>query len=673
VAGVQTCALPICEGITTLGDALTESRIENIPAISYDGVRWVYYELCLLGDPALSVWTDAPRAIEVAHDSVLFTGQDGFPVRVTDEAGPVEGALVCLNSTAPNVYCSATTDADGSALLKPDVAGGGSLLLSVVAGNRYPYADTIPIANPAPYLISIDSFSVRDGHAGTSLGDDDGVAEPGETINLTFTLANIGQNPLQNTVVTIATSDTALSIVDSTYAAGDIPPGSDIVVDTAFSIRILPSAKNGCPAPFEFRVRSDEGMWRIPESIEIRAADVLLESWSMSDVAHGNGNGCIEAWEFQNILATWRNRGAADVRKPVVTLSFPADSWGRAIKWQVASPLLAAGAAWSFPGELLWFVREFTPPFTDISMFLTLTGENVPPRVDTLRVTTCGYALASAADEEEPFRHRAIVGVDQWHLSGEQCHSTPTSWKCGGAPGCTYANIMEAVLTLPPMCLYTGSSMTFWHRVNAEVGTTSPYWALDAGVVELSQDGGATWRIINPVTPYPSRASPYNSIFLAPYQRCFSGSIAWKQETFDLSAYHGPVLLRFHFASDEQYGYEGWYIDDVNVVTQVPTDAGQNGTPRVSANRLDPTYPNPFNPATVVSFELAERGRVDISIFDIAGRRVRTLVDDVRDAGHHSILWNGMGDRGTPLASGVYFCRLRTGAYSATERLVLVR
>jgi hypothetical protein len=661
------------EGITTIGDALTDSRIDNIPAIPYDGVRWVYYELCLLGDPALPLWTAAPRPLTVSHDPVLYTGQGGFEIHVADADGPVSGAFVCLNGDTPNVYCAASTDGAGSALLEPNVDEDGVLVLSIVSPNHYPYTDTIPVADSAVYLASIDSVSVHDDKIGTSLGNDNGVAEPGETIDLRFTVVNRGQETLRNTVVTIATSDAVLRIVDSVYVAGDIGPGGSILVDTAFAIHIQPGAEDGHRALFEFSVRADEGQWRIPGSIAICAGNVALESWSMSDAPHGNGNGCIDAWEFVNLLATWRNRGTTDILAPTVVLSFPPGSWGKGIKWQVRAPVLAAGASLGFPGELLWFVGEFTPPFTPITMFLTFTGKNIPAHVDTLLVHTCGYGLDAAADTEEPLSHAAIIGTDQWHLSGERYHSPPTSWKCGGPPDGVYANIMDAVLMLPPLCLFTGSSMTFWHRVNAEVGTISPYWALDGGVVELSQNGGATWQIINPTTPYPSRASPYNSIFLAPYQRCYSGTIDWKMETFDLSAYRGPVLIRFHFASDEQYGYEGWYIDDIHVSTEVPTDVPGGAAPRLWASSLDPAYPNPFNPVTVIPFELAERGPVVISIFDAAGRRVRTLVDEVRNAGRHTVAWNGTGERGTALASGVYFCRLSAGLYTATERLVLIR
>jgi hypothetical protein len=93
----------------------------------------------------------------------------------------------------------------------------------------------------------------------------------------------------------------------------------------------------------------------------------------------------------------------------------------------------------------------------------------------------------------------------------------------------------------------------------------------------------------------------------------------------------------------------------------------------VAVNRLQQNYPNPFNPSTTIAFSLAARGRVSLVIYDALGARVRSLLDDVRDAGVSSVGWDGRGDEGTEAASGVYFCRMVAGSFNETRRLVLVR
>ncbi|MBN1885899.1 MAG: T9SS type A sorting domain-containing protein [Candidatus Krumholzibacteriota bacterium] len=88
---------------------------------------------------------------------------------------------------------------------------------------------------------------------------------------------------------------------------------------------------------------------------------------------------------------------------------------------------------------------------------------------------------------------------------------------------------------------------------------------------------------------------------------------------------------------------------------------------------LSRNYPNPFNPSTTVSFSLRERGPVRIGIYDVAGRLVCTLVDEVRDAGRYTERWDGRNDRGTAATSGIYFCRMESGGWFASRKLVLLR
>jgi hypothetical protein len=661
------------EGIVRLGDALEDSRLDNVSYISYEAVRWVYYDMCLLGDPALSVWTDTPRALAAEHDSVIFAGQGGFEVRVSDEDGPLPGALASLNAPAPGVYCAAVTDESGTALLTPCPLEAGSVLLSIVSANHYPQADTLAVEQIAAYLPSVSLLAVNDDTAGGG-GDGDGVAEAGETVALTVAIGNIGLDPLTNVALSLAVDDATVEVLAGSVPVGDLPPGAWATLDRAFLVELEPRATGPGEATLEFDVSAGEGAWRIPIPLPVNAPAVSIESFSISDADYGNGNGCLEAWEFQTVSFVCRNSGNVDAILRTITLGFPDNSFARAVRATITPPVVPAGGTVAFSNELLWFVNEATPPFSEIAMILTLEGSTMASRAETFRVRTCGYDLDDPASTEGAFSHRSIVGIDQWHLSAARFHSAPASWKCGDSSTGPYANIMESALALPPLCLFDNSRLTFWHRMDAEAGTVYPYWALDAGVVELSPDNGATWKIINPTVLYPSRASPYNTIFLAAYQRCYSGAIEWRMETFDLSAYHGPVLIRFHFAADEQRGLEGWYIDDIAVTTDIPTDAGDPVVPRAgAANRLDPAYPNPFNPRTIIPFELAARGAVELKIFDVSGRLVRTLVEGVRGEGRHTAVWDGTDNRGASVASGVYFCKFSTGVYSATTRLALVR
>lgn len=88
---------------------------------------------------------------------------------------------------------------------------------------------------------------------------------------------------------------------------------------------------------------------------------------------------------------------------------------------------------------------------------------------------------------------------------------------------------------------------------------------------------------------------------------------------------------------------------------------------------LSPAWPNPFNPATTIDYRLPAAGTASIIIYDVAGRRVRTLVSGFVTAGDHSVSWDGRDDSGHQVASGVYLYQLRADDVVATRKMVLLK
>ncbi|MFQ5496092.1 MAG: T9SS type A sorting domain-containing protein, partial [Phycisphaerae bacterium] len=88
---------------------------------------------------------------------------------------------------------------------------------------------------------------------------------------------------------------------------------------------------------------------------------------------------------------------------------------------------------------------------------------------------------------------------------------------------------------------------------------------------------------------------------------------------------------------------------------------------------LGQNYPNPFNPATTIRFALPVRTHVRLTVYDVAGRRVATLVDETRPAGAHRVVWDRMSRSGNPVASGVYFYRIEAGKFKMTKKMVLLK
>ncbi len=88
---------------------------------------------------------------------------------------------------------------------------------------------------------------------------------------------------------------------------------------------------------------------------------------------------------------------------------------------------------------------------------------------------------------------------------------------------------------------------------------------------------------------------------------------------------------------------------------------------------LHQNFPNPFNPETVIYYDLAIRSYVSISVFNQMGQKVATLLDKEMYAGSYFAVWNGEDDNGESLASGVYLYRMETEGFVQTRKLVLMR
>jgi hypothetical protein len=104
------------------------------------------------------------------------------------------------------------------------------------------------------------------------------------------------------------------------------------------------------------------------------------------------------------------------------------------------------------------------------------------------------------------------------------------------------------------------------------------------------------------------------------------------------------------------------------------TTTGVNDEPIPNRFALHANVPNPFNPITTIHYDVPRGGAdVNITIYDIAGRRVRELVNEHRAPGNWSVEWNGADDRGQHVASGVYFYRMRAGDFVETKKMVLLK
>lgn len=147
-----------------------------------------------------------------------------------------------------------------------------------------------------------------------------------------------------------------------------------------------------------------------------------------------------------------------------------------------------------------------------------------------------------------------------------------------------------------------------------------------------------------------------------------NGPTVW---TFNWTAPSSPPSQITFYAAGNAANNSNSNVGDYIYTTSFTTNlsTGINGDDAQVPGLLSiGNYPNPFNAQTTIEFNLNEESSAKLSIFDINGRAIATLIDETMAAGHHQIVWNARDQN-----SGVYFYRLEAGSLSQTRRMLLVK
>jgi len=143
--------------------------------------------------------------------------------------------------------------------------------------------------------------------------------------------------------------------------------------------------------------------------------------------------------------------------------------------------------------------------------------------------------------------------------------------------------------------------------------------------------------------------------------------LEWTEYEYDLSAYaNQQIRVAIKCESNDAFIF---FVDDVKI-TGPDANPGEV-TPLVTS--LKGNYPNPFNPETTISYTVKDNSPVSIDIFNVKGQKVRRLVNEVKNAGNHTVIWNGTDDNGRAVSSGVYYFKMNAGKFSSTKKMIMMK
>ncbi len=191
--------------------------------------------------------------------------------------------------------------------------------------------------------------------------------------------------------------------------------------------------------------------------------------------------------------------------------------------------------------------------------------------------------------------------------------------------------------------------------------------------IAISNDGGETWKeeiIMN------AKADDDN--FALELDGMIPEYIYVGDKIEDIG--DGWGLVHLFFLDDNSYGSSiqghGENIGGTMTYASIKIFFGTSSVdPTVTPSiiSLSQNYPNPFNPNTTISYNLKEAGQVTLEVYNIKGQKVRTLVNEHKDVGRYNIEWNGKNDNKQSVSSGMYFYKMKSGVYTDTKKMILMK
>ncbi len=642
------------ENIRELGYTLADSKIDNIPFIQNNPVMyWVTYETNLFGDPALMIWGNTPQQMSVQLPSYWTVGLNTYQV-LTNAPG---STLRLKNGN--EILCEATADATGLISLNlSESLTPGDYDISIIANDFIAYQNVINVqANNQPYIVASQ----------VQFLDADGLYHTGEVIGLNVTIKNVGMvDQLSPGTITLQSNSPNIHVLSSAYGFEALAAADSTVINGFFQIRIQGDYSDHNIAYMNFVSAFDSYVSSTPAALVLNAPNLHLDTYQFI-----NASPQVLPGDTPSLNMIVSNSGSGNAYSPILLLFTESPHVSLSAMEAILTPI-DAGSFTLYENAFSLQVSADAPIGSSINVGYMIGAENG----NTLEgnfVLYVGNQHYTFENDSNGWTSLAPLAnfVNQWHRENSRNNTPVGSWSMKfGGPGTTnYSVSAYGALESPEIPLGNNGRLYFHHWMDAEAHT-NPIYAWDGGMVQISIDGGA-WTQISPVGAYPRRIYNNNASPFPANTNVYSGTFDWTQAEFDLSEYTGTAKFRFVFGSDGYVTGGGWYIDDVYVESEFIVAADD----QVQALRFDlySNYPNPFNPTTTIRFDLPAAAPVRLSIYNLRGQRVKSLIASDLPAGTHSAVWNGQDDSGNPVSSGVYFYLLSNGEHELTRKMMLMK
>ncbi len=559
--------------IAQIGKAFVESKIQTAPWVEAPGqweegaLRWNFYDINILGDPAMSIWNDEPMEIDVDYPEQVALGTTSFEVVLTQDANPLEN-YSCAVMMDGELLSTALSNENGVATLNFDPAIDQPGEASLIVSGYVCLPDTnqiMFIAAGEPYVIYAEN-QVDDEN-----GNQNGMIDCGENIMLNLAMENIGEQDALNVNSILSTENEYVSFDDDSEPYGDITMGETVMKNQAFSFDVANNIPDQTELNFVLTASDSNSDWTSEFSLMANAPVLASSEITLNDEVGGNGNGIIDPGETIVINIVVSNIGHSEC--------FDASS-----VIESSSPYLDFDNSTIEMGDMDIsdsFICEFTvnvdaaaPQGTQINLTLNmLCGEY---EFQASYVQTVGLLIEDFESGDFSSFDWVISGDEPWIVTDENVFAGDFSGKSGEITDSEESNLMIQIE------VNGDGEISFYRKVSSE-----PDWDF----LEFYIDGEL--------------------------KGSWSGEESWEEFTYPVT--NGTHILKWSYVKDSYMsgGVDCAWLDDI-IFPATATILDINKSIRERAINI---YPNPSKGLIVIESN-AGFLNTDIKVYDLNGRNV---------------------------------------------------
>ena len=719
------------EGLETPGQALARGRLYMYQAFGNE--HWVEYQTrvyCILGDPTAHIWKNVPRAVKVIHPLSIAVGYNQVAFSVTDSAtlAPVPDAQVCL--AGDSLYLTGYTGLDGQVTLPVTPEMIDTMTVLVRGMKVIPYEGTIRVTSETEHVAPWGEPAVVDLD-----GNLDGMINPDEHGQITFTLKNWGTQTASGVQATLSV-DTDLVQLETTLPVnfGDLAPGGSLT-GAPYLFFVKPNCAVADTILFTLHVTSTDQSWDYTQKEDVKGCKLKCVLYVVDDHGSSHTNARMDPGETVRVYVTVKNVGEDGAPGIQATLRCASPSITISDSLGVFGNLSVDSTATNYADYFVVRIDSLCParsiiPYT--ILLQTQGGRYAYAFVDTFSIPV---SIPQQGDPTGPDSYGYYAYASDDTLFQQVPHYAWTEINGIGTQVTVPASgNYTTTVNLPFTFKYYGVNYTQvrlssdgWIAFGSGTQTATTNYCLPhndnvncmvaAFWDNLFAPSGETGKLLYYTDPSQRFIVEWYNVG---HNNSHTGTE--NKETFQIILYDplayptptgdGDILLQYKntaYTAENTVGIENntqtvalQYVcsdqpNDESVTplrdtlavlftTRTPqpltgVDRGRNGQNMIPNEFvLEQNYPNPFNPQTTISYLMPAGSHVLLRIYSVTGQLIRTLYDGIQPAGRHTIVWDGVNDRGNSVGSGVYMYQLQatpmTGTFTGfarTKKLLLLR